>query len=200
MRRWLLALLLLGGCVVAPDAPIATYDLGLPPITPGTGTPLLAPLSVAPVAAPAWLNSSEIVYRLLYQDPARSRSYGYSRWVAPPAALLTQRVRQQLDLVAAVASTNDGVTSQYVLRMELEEFTQVFDTPNSSRALVRLRAILIDAPSRKLLAQRTFSVEGPARTPDASGAVSGLSEASDGALHALLEWLNGEMSKVAKGG
>ncbi|MEO6824040.1 MAG: hypothetical protein ABI167_04810 [Nitrosospira sp.] len=39
------------------------------------------------------------------------------------------------------------------LRLELEEFTQVFDTADRSRPVVRLRASLIKRSTRLLLAQ-----------------------------------------------
>jgi cholesterol transport system auxiliary component len=198
MRLGLLTVVLglLAGCVAVPN--IATYDFGLPSTGKATTAHLPAPLALVPVAAPSWLNGSDIVYRLSYQDPARPRTYSLSRWVAPPATLFAQRLRQRLDSVGSVVSTSDGVTAQYLLRTELEEFSQVFDAPDSSRASVRLRAMLIDAPSRSLLAQRTFSVERSVLVSDATGGVRGLSEASEGVMDGLLEWLGGEMNRLAK--
>jgi cholesterol transport system auxiliary component len=199
MKIGLLTLMvgLFAGCVSGPVANVATYDLGLSPTKRVVTQHLPAPLSVAPIAAPSWLNTNEIIYRLNYQDAARARTYSLSQWVAPPAALLTQRLRQQLDFAGATTGLNDGLSSRYILRTELEEFSQVFDTADSSRALVRMRATLIDVANKTLLAQRTFSVERVVPTPNAAEAVTILSQASDGAIEALLEWLVIEMNQVA---
>ena len=198
MKMGLLALIvgLLAGCLSAPEANVATYDLGLSPTRRVANQHRPAPLSVAPVAAPSWLNTNEIIYRLNYQDAARPRAYSLSRWVAPPAALLTQRLRQQLDSAGTITSLTDGLSPRYMLRTELEEFSQIFDTAGSSRALVQMRVTIVDVPSRMLLAQRTFSVERMAPTPNTAGAVGSLREASDGAIEELLEWLVVAMDQV----
>jgi cholesterol transport system auxiliary component len=191
-----LAVGLIAGCASGPVANVATYDFGLSPTRRDDIRHLPAPLSVASVAAPPWLNSNEIIYRLNYQDAARARAYSLSQWVAPPAALLTQRLRQQLDFAGTITRPNEGFSSRYLLRTELEEFSQIFDTADSSRALVRIRAALVDVATKTSLAQRTFSVERLVPAPNAAGAVTSLGQATDGAIEALLEWLVIEMNQV----
>ena len=80
----------------------------------------------------------------------------------------------------------DGLRAAFSLRIELEEFAQVFDAPGSSRAVLRARASLLG--SRALVAQRTFSLERPATTADAAGGVRALIATSDELIGQLLEW------------
>ncbi|MBI2295363.1 MAG: membrane integrity-associated transporter subunit PqiC, partial [Betaproteobacteria bacterium] len=87
-----------------------------------------------------------------------------------------------------VVSGSDGARADYALRIELEDFSQSFSAPSASRVAVRARASLVNLADRTLVAQRVFSVERAAPTPDARGAVTALSEASDDILERVLEW------------
>jgi cholesterol transport system auxiliary component len=77
------------------------------------------------------------------------------------------------------------------LRLELEEFSQLFDTPNSSHALLRLRATLTQRSpgSETLLAQHSFVVQRPAPSADAAGGVRALTAAADAVVLELEAWL-----------
>ncbi len=182
----------LAGCAVAPSAQITRYDFG-PMGTPVVRTGIRIPgsLSVERITAPPWFDDTDIIYRLAYLDPTRRQAYSQSRWVASPEDLLTQRLRQKLDAVMerGVISDNEDVKPDYALRVDLEEFSQVFDTPQTSRAEVRLRASLLDVTRQRLIAQHDFGVQHPGLTPNAAGAVHGLLEASDATIDALTEWL-----------
>src|SRR6266849_2959728 len=147
------------GCSLAP-APgpvIANYDFGLPPEA--RTTPVLRqPLLVHDVSAPGWLASPLLYYRLTYQDVTRPQSYADSRWVSSPAELFTHRLRARLAASAGgIIRPGDDARAKYALRVDLEEFIQVFDAPGKSRALVRLRASVMG--NRSLIAQRSFAVE-----------------------------------------
>ena len=82
---------------------------------------------------------------------------------------------------------SDGVRAGHMLRLELEEFSQVFDTPDKSRAVLRLRASLIR--QRGVVAQQGFNIEHAADTPNAAGGVRALIAASDAASEELIDWL-----------
>lgn len=174
----------------APVRNSTTYDFGLSAQPVAVSDPLPASLAIAEVQAPAWLASDGIVYRLAYENAARPHVYSQNRWVAPPPALLTQRLQETLANVAAggVTPAAAGVTPDYLLRVELEEFSQVFDARDASRATVRVRASLIDPRRGELLGQRDFHAERPA-APDAAGAARSLREASDAVLHDIAGWL-----------
>ncbi|MCX7184443.1 MAG: ABC-type transport auxiliary lipoprotein family protein [Nitrosospira sp.] len=202
----LVATMLLTGCAIAPSARIAptVYDLGLIQPTDASalsGQPqLTASLLVTEATAPTWLDSQAIQYRLAYHDPAQAHVYANSRWAAAPAALLTQRIRSRIAAVvdSGVVSASDGVRADYVLRLGLEEFSQVFDTVEQSRVVVRLRVSLVERGTRRLLAQRSFSVEQSAPTADAVGAVHALSEAGDRLSGDLIDWLAAKLAEEGK--
>lgn len=199
----LVSSILLAGCIGTPHVRIApmVYDLGLLQSThvstPAGQPQLRASLLVAETAAPAWLDTQAIQYRLAYHDPAQTHNYANSRWAAAPAALLTQRIRHRITAVTdnGVVSASDGVRVDYVLRLELEEFIQVFDTVEQSRAVVRLRATLVERGTRRLLAQRGFGVEQAASTADATGAVRALTEAGDRLSGNLIDWLAAKLAE-----
>ena len=139
---------------------------------------------------PAWMHSSAIVYRLGYRNIAQLQSYALSRWSAAPQVLVTHRLRSALGKVVRGGFTEvtEGVHSDYVLRLELENFVQVVDTSTSARGVIRARASLIDAAQRRLHAQRVFEVEQPSPSVDAPGAVRALRAATDVLIAQLIDW------------
>ena len=185
----LVCLLALGACSIVPQTrDIAAYDFG--PAAPAKAEPRIAlNLTVADISAPSWMDNANLYYRLAYTDAARPLAYANSRWVMPPAALLTQRLRASLRQAskAAVLSPADGVRTDYVLRLDLEEFSQVFDSTEKSRGVLRLQARLVRG--RELAAQQNFSIDLPAPSANAEGGVRALSAASDEAGRRLADWL-----------
>jgi cholesterol transport system auxiliary component len=179
-------------CAACSISPISTssevtqYDFGPAPARKPAS--LRQALLVYDVSAPGWLDSPFIYYRLAYQDAARPLAYADSRWVGPPAELIGSRVRGRLAASGkgGIVHPADGARASYALRVELDEFAQVFDAPKQSRAVVRLRASVLGRSA--LLAQKSFSVERPASTPDAEGGVRALIEASDEAVDQLVDW------------
>ncbi|SFN95174.1 cholesterol transport system auxiliary component [Nitrosospira briensis] len=208
MKNFLvLAILTLAGCAAArTQTPVAVYDFGQQRLvtvsdseSTGNGR-LKASLLVADATAPTWLDSSAIHYRLAYHDLAQSYAYASNRWAASPAVLLTQRIRSRIAGISdeGVVSAADGARTDYTLRLELEEFTQVFDTIDRSRAIIKLRASLIETGSRSLLAQRSFDIERTAPTANAAGAVRALTEAGDKLIGNLIAWLTEELAEEKK--
>jgi cholesterol transport system auxiliary component len=185
-----LFLFLAAGCSLGPQVrePSATYDLG-PPRTHGSNPVRLnATLILPDVAAPSWLDNHGMVYRLNYVNASRTHIYANSRWTAPPAALLTQRLRSRFAAASGgVTQGLDGARAQYLLRVDLDDFSQFFDDPGASRVSVRARATLVGVADRKLRAQRSFSIERPA-APDAPGAAAALADAGDALIEELLLW------------
>jgi len=193
----LLSLALLAGCATTPQSRDGTagYDFGLSLQDKEANPRLQQDLVIAAVTAPAWMENTGIYYRLAYQDASRPQAYALSRWVMPPAALLSQRLRASVARAnkAAVFTPADGARADYTLRLELEEFSQVFDAADKSRAVVQLRASLIR--NRGVVAQQGFSVERAAATPNAEGGVQALIAASDAAGNSLIDWLAANMKK-----
>jgi cholesterol transport system auxiliary component len=185
-------------------APVAIYDFGSQRLSVALNSAdeperlrLPASLLVAEVTAPVWLDNTAIQYRLAYDDLAQSHAYAGHRWAASPATLLTQRIRNLLASISdgRVVSTADGARTDHILRIELGEFTQVFDTPDQSRVVVRFRASLIDRATRSVIAQRSFSGEQTATSPNAKGAVRSLTDSSDKLIAELIGWLAEEIKE-----
>ena len=190
-RLWIVlgAAALAGGCAVGttPRLEIASYDFG--PLAASAAKAVLSrPLLVYEVGAPAWMDTTAVYYRLAYRDAARPQAYANSRWVMPPAALLTARLRQRLSAVssAGVVVPADAVRTDAALRIELYECTQICEAAGSSRALVRVRATL--SLGRAGIVQRAFGAE-KAAPPDAQGGVRALAVAGDEVIEQLLAWL-----------
>ncbi|MBC7945060.1 MAG: membrane integrity-associated transporter subunit PqiC [Burkholderiales bacterium] len=203
----LLAAALLTACSIGPrpSPPITTYDFGLARDEAERSEQLNAEASIglAEITTPDWLDTPALHYRLAYLNPNARRAYADSRWAASPADLLTQRLRQRLAAAGAAPLTDqDRANADFTLRVQLEEFAQIFDAVNSSRALVRLHATLVENEKRREkrrgergeISQRTFVVEKQSKTPDAEGAALALSAASDAAIAQLLDWLAPRLS------
>jgi len=178
-----------GACGISPistQPEVIQYDFGPMPAKAAPG--LRQPVLIYDVSAPAWLDSPLIYYRLAYQDAARPLAYADSRWVGSPAELIGSRVRGRLAASGkgGVVHPADGTRASYALRVELDEFAQVFDAPGQSKAVVRLRATILG--KNALVAQKNFSVERPAGKADAEGGVRALIEASDEAVDQLVAW------------
>ncbi|WP_415877201.1 ABC-type transport auxiliary lipoprotein family protein [Burkholderia ubonensis] len=180
-----LTLALAAGCA-SENAALsnARYDLGPagPVATAGRGPAL----KVLDVAAPEALDSDKFVYRLAYADAQRMAVYRDSRWTAPPAQLLTQRLRGALSSRGAVLEGADGVRAP-TLRIDLSEFEQVFDGESQSHGAVTARATLTQ--DGKVLGQRTFVARAPSSTPDAAGGARALAAASDDLVAQIAAWV-----------
>lgn len=183
MKKTLVPLVVLALTLAACAAPgrgrddRAAYDLGPSP-APIAPVPTAVGL-VLDVRLPAWLDTPAIAYRLAYAEPQRLRHYTQARWAAPPAALLQQRLRQSLALAAGGAPCT--------LRVELDAFSQIFDTPTASRVELRGEALLL---VRKREALRLpIRIEHPASPADAAGGAAAFAAAGDALAATLAGWL-----------
>jgi cholesterol transport system auxiliary component len=182
------AFLALGGCagMARDETPAAVYDFGQSAEAGSAGLradALAGRLALEVTAAP-WLDGQGIDYRLAYGDPLRRGQYADSRWAAPPALLLAQQLRRQIGFAAA-----DSVTAACVLRVELQEFSQVFTLPSASQGVLQGQISLIDG-KRRLIAGRAVGIERSAREPDAAGGVQALVEASGELGRQIAGWLD----------
>ena len=203
-------------------AALYDFGLAMPsavaPVASVTATSAIAsankpPLAIEDISTPGGaLDNMAVLYRLGYADVQQLRPYALARWSMPPAQLLRQRLKERIGQSRPVFNAGEGVAIErsgrpvtasagsttavagnpLLLRVELEEFSQLFDTPASSTGVVRLRATLvaITPGGEKLLGQRLFAVQQPAPTLDAAGGVRALTAASDAAIEALVLWLD----------
>ena len=162
------------------------YDLGPAAATapPPSGT--LPPLKVLDVNAPPPLDNDGFMYRLGYASQQSAR-YANSHWTTSPARLLTQRLRAALATHASVLTGAEAVPAP-VLRVDLEQFEQVFDSATESSGVLSARATLIQ--DGKVIGQRSFLARAPATTPDATGGARALASASDELVAEVAAWLS----------
>lgn len=191
--NWLLCIsmaVMLGACGKlgnTRDASPAMYDLGLG--EPVTRAPAILPTSLE-VRAPSWLSNAAMQYRIDYQQPAQRQAFAESRWVSPPAEMLERSLRRAFATnttgpAAGSAPAGNGCR----LRVELDEFTQVFDTPQSSHASIVARVDLLPARGDAVIARQLVSIRENATSLDARGGVGAHQRASSQLARELAEWL-----------
>lgn len=186
MKKYLVlpALLMLAACAVGArnGVPPSVYDFGMPAARLAGDGPW--PGLALEIKAPQWLDAPGVGYRLAYEDPFKLRDYGGSHWAGAPALLLGQRLRQQLGVASG------SMAAGCLLRFELQEFSQVFDSPQQSRGILQGSVSLLD-DRRQLLAERVVAITQPAATPDARGGVAALVAAGNELGKQLSDWLAG---------
>lgn len=187
--------MLSAACATHRDTP-AVYDFDSVQSLPDAPPRLAATIAIPQVSAPSWLRTPALIYRLDYDAPARPRAYARSAWAAPPAELLTLRLRELVTAAnSAFTVARRGSRSEgFRLDVTLERFEQTFASPSESRCIVQLTATLI-APDDRTIAQRSFRAQRAAPSADAAGAVRGLVEASDDALEQILNWLGDTLQR-----
>lgn len=188
----------LSACSTLKPAVRATvYDFGpgsLKPTAASAGTTLV-PLILGEIQVSGALDGSAVLYRLAYSDPLQLRPYAQARWSRPPGQLLRQRLGEQLGMHRTVLRAGQGVlttTPAIGLHLELDEFSQLFETPDKSSGLVRVRVTLgrwMAGGAEQFLAQRTFVVQHPCASADAAGGVHALGVASDALIEEISQWL-----------
>ncbi len=178
---------LLPGCA-SPQAPVskAVYDFGPALDAPVPSAPTRRGVLALPeLEAASSLDSPAMLYRLQYSDAQQLRPYAQARWSAAPAQLIRQKLRDALSAQGPVVGADSPAI--HVLRIELEEFSQIFESPERSIGLIRLRASLFRGDL--LVSQTVILGRANAPSPDAAGGVRALSQATDSAISQLQAWL-----------
>jgi cholesterol transport system auxiliary component len=78
-----------------------------------------------------------------------------------------------------------------VLRLEIDEFSQMFDAPDKSVGQIRVHATVVQASAtgERLVAQRGFAAQRPAPSADAAGGVRALTAATDAVVADIAQWM-----------
>lgn len=188
-KTFAMAALLFGGLLAACSfpglssmTPLAAYDFGLRAARPDKAQ--VWPDLTLEVHAPEWIDALPMAYRLAYAEAQKLHQYAASRWVGAPSRLLSDRLQDRLGMQAA-----PGSASACQLRLELQEFSQIFDDLRQSRGVLQLQARLFDS-RRRFLLERRFRFEVPAATPDASGGAAALAFAVEQLGNEIELWLN----------
>ena len=192
-----LAGVVLGGCAFV-DKPVrpAVYDFGPGLTASAPASPAAPVLLLQEVEAGSALDSTAVLYRLAYADVQQLQPYAQARWSMVPAQLLRQRLRDTLSRGATLLAPGEGALGgafapALILYVELEEFSQVFESPERSMGLVRVRATLLRgaAGGDKLLGQRSFVAQRPAPSADAPGGVRAMTAACAAVVEDMQQWL-----------
>ena len=183
-------LMLLSACSSTPVAQQSQqYDFG--PLTTTASVPPnqgKLQISIAELTVPPALDSNAMLYRLQYDNVQQLKAYSLHRWSMPPAQLLAQRLKAVLVSQGAdVLANTDGAANLPILRLEVDEFSQIFTATNQSNAQISLRASLIKG--HKLIAQKSFQQKVAANTADAPGGARAMREAADASIAEIQAWI-----------
>lgn len=195
--------MILAGCSALPEPPVrpALYDFGpgLQASGPAGAQAPLPPLALETVDNASLPDGVSVVYyRLAYADAQQLRPYQAARWSQPPQQLMRESLQARLGQRRAVIGTGGALATARVdglppavLRVELEEFSQLFDSPGESKGVVRVRCTLLEntGGGERLVAQRSFNVQRPAPSADAPGGVRALTAATEAAAQDIASWL-----------
>ncbi|AKU11939.1 putative lipoprotein [Azoarcus sp. CIB] len=121
-------------------------------------------------------------YRLDYRQPAQRQVFAESRWAAPPSEMLQRRLLQAL---LAPSATSGGCR----LRLEVDEFTQAFEAPAASTAVIVARAEVLPPRGENALARRMFELREPASSADAKGGVTAFRKAGERLTTEIAGWM-----------
>jgi cholesterol transport system auxiliary component len=184
----MLSVLLLAGCIGTPppQSTVAHYDLGN---LAGAWAYPGFPIAHVEVRASSWLDAPTQIYRLVYSEPLRRRSYAESRWAAPPAELLERFLQRRI-----VYGQPDFNGPGCRLKLILDEIEQRFESPQASHVVLEVRASLLPRAGEVILSKRAFLIEKAAPTLDAPGGVVATREAAQALASELAQWL-GELSR-----
>jgi cholesterol transport system auxiliary component len=172
---------LFAGCATRSVAPVAFYDFGLAPASTSSGQSVF----IADVRSADWLETTDMLYRLGYRDTRSLARYASSRWAGAPGAMLTVRLRQS----AGNALTSKSRQAKCTLSLSLSEFSQVFDSESSSRAVMHLQATLAENQTAGRYVGREFRIDKSARTADAAGGAAAFAQIVDELTRQIDAWV-----------
>ncbi|HWJ94638.1 MAG TPA: ABC-type transport auxiliary lipoprotein family protein, partial [Telluria sp.] len=122
-------------------------------------------------------------------DALQARSYANSRWNTSPLSMVTQRLKARLAQSGSkVLSETDASTGIPILRVEVVDFIHAFSSAGQSEGQVVLRASLFQG--HKLVDQKTFGRNTPARSADAAGGARALADSTDAVAGDMVAWLS----------
>lgn len=198
MRIWLVvgACLGIAGCAAGTRAVFPqryTLRAAAPTVQQSRTAPAgTATLAIARIAAPAWLQGTDIHYRLQYRHADTVAAYADSVWAAPPPQMLARGLQSQLAASGAwraVVGIDAGATTTYRLQVRLDDFTQVFTRPGQSHAALDATVTLIAGADDAAVAQTRIRLMVPAASANAAGGVAALNTASAEFATQVQAWL-----------
>lgn len=186
---WLLAALLLTGCVGPlgrPSEPMAVFTLDAD-FAAKAGPKAGPALMVFVPRARAGFDTERMAY---VRRPDEIEYYARHRWIDAPARMIAPLMEQALEATgafSAVVPASTRAQARWHLESEIVRLQQVF-REKPSQVEFALRAQLIDTATRLPVATRLFSVTVPAPSDDARGGAAAANAAVRSMLPRLAEW------------
>ncbi|MGC3871883.1 ABC-type transport auxiliary lipoprotein family protein [Halomonas sp. GXIMD04776] len=178
----------LAACTLLPGAePARTFILPVGAQAPSSNAPLDATLQVATPRANAILKNRRI---LVMPSSNELSVYKGARWSTDVPVLLRDRLIEafrQSGRLTGVFAGSAPVRSDFMLLSELDAFHSEYqaDTP---WVVIRLDAQLIEGASRRLLANRYFTVRIKSEGTRIESVVDAFGRAADELSEQLLDW------------
>jgi cholesterol transport system auxiliary component len=176
-----------------PDSPVA------PAVSPQAAANAPVLLLAPPSAAPGY----DSVHMLFQRQPQQLEAFAFHEWVEPPARLLAPLMVQALQATGAFRAVLLAPTSGTgALRLETEivRLQQDFSAQPSAVRLT-LRAALIDAGTRRVIATQVFDARVPANADNPVAGVAAAQLATRRVLGELAvacaQWARGAPASLA---
>ena len=180
-----LAISVLSGCGASllPKPPPAAARYTLAAAATATAAANAPVLLVALPSAAAGYDSARMLYQ---RQPQQLEAFAFHEWVEPPARLLAPLLVQALQATGAYRAVLMAPSAGTgALRLETEVLRLQHDfSAQPSTVRLTLRAALIDAATRRVLATQVFDASQPAARDDP---VAGVAAAQQATLRVLDE-------------
>ena len=160
---------------------IAIYDFGLS-VPSESNQQITSKIILEEPVSTASLNHNKIRYRLNYQNPSRIFFYTESHWSATPSELFSNMLSKMVKV-----EKNPMACS---LKLKIESFDQVFQTPSSSEGFVQLSVFLIEKKSQKVISSQLITESVTSTSANAQGGTVALKQASENTLKKVINWGN----------
>jgi ABC-type uncharacterized transport system auxiliary subunit len=190
-------LTLLGCSLGERGQALTQLDLGSPPV-PTKAVSLDVTSRTEAIALPNGLSvglvlTTEVVWR--QGVGGMPQTYATYQWVAPPATLVRQRLIDHLARQRPVLLS--GISDQTpVLRLNLQQFEQVFQTSGQSDGVMSLQVVLTKGDV--VLGSEVIHERVAASSADAVAGAQALGIASNRAAERITTWVNETLSKRSK--
>jgi ABC-type uncharacterized transport system auxiliary subunit len=150
-------------------------------VAPGAAPRTTASVTVAPTTASSFYDTQDIAFS---QAPGTRAYYQFNRWTERPQRSIHRQLASRLE--------GGGPESGLRLETQLEEiYHDAAEPPGTAR--ITVRAGLVDATSRTVIARRTFARSSPAASYDAPGAVRGFNLALAALIGDVEGWIDAEL-------
>ena len=191
--RALAAVLLLAGCVSAPNVPpMQYYVLGNAPETASVrpaSQRSAGVLLVHPTSVSAFYDTQRLVFS---RAEGERGYYQFASWTDRPGRAFSDLLSRRL----GASFTTSGIRGDLILHTRLEElYHDAATKPGAVR--IEVTAELVDAAGRRVGERQRFSRSVPAGSENAAGAVEAANRVVSVVLDDIAAWLEGSRPRPA---